>query len=164
VAQAAACLAEAEARPSQRPVFNLSGTVLHTNLGRAILADAAMQEVTNLEYEIESGKRGNRDDHLRGLLIELTGGEDAIAVNNNATAVIMGRAYSVQIVDCDRETGSGALPLSRIPGAASQLASSACAQSNPLLKVLRSACVVLSAYTVSRRFIYIQSGEPRGSL
>jgi seryl-tRNA(Sec) selenium transferase len=139
VAQAA-CLAEAEARPSQRPVFNLSGTVLHTNLGRAILADAAMQEATNLEYEIESGKRGNRDDHLRGLLIELIGGEDAIAVNNNAAAPVVFRLLTViaKLVRA-RFLSLG----SRVR--ASRLAWPACAQTDPLLKVLRSACVVLSA-------------------
>ncbi|HEY3804501.1 MAG TPA: L-seryl-tRNA(Sec) selenium transferase [Kofleriaceae bacterium] len=95
VARAAAELA----RPGLRRVINATGVVLHTNLGRAPLAAearAAIDEVargySNLEYDLDLGERGSRHDHLRAMLCELTGAEDALACNNNAAATVLGLA------------------------------------------------------------------------
>ena len=83
-------------RKSQRRVFNLTGTVLHTNLGRAPLPEEAieaaveaMREPTTLEYETEGGRRGERDSHVAQWLTRLTGAEAALAVNNNAGALVL---------------------------------------------------------------------------
>ena len=83
-------------RPSLRPVLNATGIVLHTNLGRAPLADAAIEAIravasgfSNLEYDVERGERGSRYTHCAALLRELTGAEDAIVVNNCAAALVL---------------------------------------------------------------------------
>ena len=83
-------------RPSLRPVINATGIILHTNLGRAPLAQAALDAVSaaargfsNLEYDLESGRRGSRHTHCISLLKRLTGAEDALVVNNGAAALVL---------------------------------------------------------------------------
>ena len=83
-------------RPTLRPLINATGVIIHTNLGRALLSDsamAAMRDVgrgyTNLEYEMEAGRRGSRYVHAEALLRRLTGAEAALVVNNNAGAVLL---------------------------------------------------------------------------
>jgi len=85
--------------PSLRRVLNATGVLVHTNLGRAPLAEAALERVlevgrgySNLEYDLERGERGSRQDHLAPLLRRLTGAEAALVVNNNAAAVLLALA------------------------------------------------------------------------
>ena len=82
--------------PSLRPVINATGVIVHTNLGRAPLARAALERIAevasgyaNLEYDLAAGKRGSRTVHAATLLTQLTGAEAAVVVNNNAAAVLL---------------------------------------------------------------------------
>jgi L-seryl-tRNA(Ser) seleniumtransferase len=83
-------------QPSLRPVINATGVVVHTNLGRSILAEGVLERFrpigggySNLEYNLEQGKRGSRYDHVEDILVELTSAEAATVVNNNAAAVLI---------------------------------------------------------------------------
>lgn len=93
---AQAARARLTAQSALRPVFNLTGTVLHTNLGRAVQAEAAVDAVSRamrspvtLEYDLDGAGRGHRDRAIADLLCRLTGAEDACIVNNNAAAVLL---------------------------------------------------------------------------
>lgn len=95
-AQEAKARLEKESQRALRPVFNLTGTVLHTNLGRAIQAQEAIDAVADamrspvtLEYDLDDAGRGHRDRALADLLCRITGAEDACIVNNNAAAVLL---------------------------------------------------------------------------
>ena len=86
---------EARQRPSLVPVVNATGVILHTNLGRAPLAEVACQAIVStagyntLEYDVNAGERGSRQTHVRDLLTEITGAEDALVVTNAAAAMIL---------------------------------------------------------------------------
>jgi len=84
------------ARPSLRPLINATGVVIHTNLGRSLLADAAVEQMnaiaagySNLEFDLSAGRRGSRYVHVEEILRQLTGAEAALIVNNNAAAVLL---------------------------------------------------------------------------
>ena len=79
-----------------RPLINATGIIIHTNLGRSLLSKRAIENIcsisnrySNLEYDLSNGKRGKRYSHIKEILREITGAEDAIVVNNNAAAVLL---------------------------------------------------------------------------
>jgi L-seryl-tRNA(Ser) seleniumtransferase len=81
---------------SLKPLINATGVVIHTNLGRSILSERVLENIkrvsesySNLEYDIEQGKRGKRYTHIKRVLREVTGAEDALVINNNAAAVLL---------------------------------------------------------------------------
>ena len=85
------------AAPSPRPVINATGVIIHTNLGRAPLSEAAMRAAqaaaygySDLEIDLDTGRRGSRQSHLQSLLQRITGAEAALVVNNNASALLLG--------------------------------------------------------------------------
>jgi len=82
--------------PTMRPALNMTGVVLHTGLGRARLARPVVEQVAQIvaehclvELDVETGKRGSRQNHVKGMLQELTGAEDALVVNNCAAAILL---------------------------------------------------------------------------
>jgi L-seryl-tRNA(Ser) seleniumtransferase len=99
-------LATERMRPSLRPVINATGIIVHTNLGRSVLAPEAVEAAarvaagySNLEYDIATGERGSRHVHVESLICQLTGAQAAVAVNNNAAAVFL----AIAGLACDGE-------------------------------------------------------------
>ena len=89
-------LIESNNRLKLKNVINATGTIIHTNLGRSKLSKKSVENIVkiannynNLEYDINSGKRGSRYSHIEGLICEITGSESALVVNNNAAAVLL---------------------------------------------------------------------------
>ena len=89
-------MCESRLAPKFREVINATGVIVHTNLGRSPLSKRVAERITraaigysNLEYDLEKGHRGERNTHLMSLMEELTGAEAALAVNNNAAAVLL---------------------------------------------------------------------------
>ncbi len=96
LAREAAMLADKKAAMNIKPLINATGVVIHTNLGRAPLPSAAIEALkavagnyNNLEFNLQNGRRGSRQDHLEDIICELTGSEAAIVLNNNAAAVFL---------------------------------------------------------------------------
>ena len=107
IAQDAAARAMAMVSPSLRPVLNATGVIVHTNLGRAPLSQAAVQVAAgacNLEYDLQAGRRGSRRAHVEARLCDMSGAEAALVVNNNAAAVFLALAGIAQ---------GGEVPISR---------------------------------------------------
>lgn len=106
--ESAADVLEARFMPTLRPVINATGVIIHANLGRALLSEAAQGAVLSvagayntLEYDLENGKRGNRRVHAAEMLREITGAEDALVVNNNTAALVLmlaGLAHGREVI------------------------------------------------------------------
>src|SRR5438034_927450 len=143
------------AAPSFVPVINATGVVLHTNLGRAPLAGPAIEAMcraaegySTLEYDIGRGARGSRHRHCRDLLVELTGAEDAIVVNNAAGGVLLALAALARagsggdLVICGGDKLLGGPQAGILVGRAAAIA--ACRQ-DPLARAVRSDKFTLAA-------------------